>query len=516
MKIQLPEYIEVLDTRDNNNDLKTIRYKNKFIHSLYNPLKEAEKELERYDINQYDVIIVFGLGMGYILTALSYKLKKKNTKIIAIESEKYFSRFIPFKKQDNIILFFNENSDKVCNILFSFLNQYSLKKILFIELNSLMDINRDYYNDIKNKIKIHLEQKVADVTTTTYCTEQWLFNSFINFRFLKKHIFINNLKNKFNNSTGLLVSSGPSIEEDIQYIKSFKGIIFSLPPSVNYLLKNNIIPDFIILGDSNYYNHYHLMRARNLNIPLLADLSIHYTLLKAWNGPIILFSYNILGLEFFYKNHNVGYVPQGGTVASVAVSAMKYLGFQNIVLSGQDFAYKDFKLHVKGSGYEYFHIKKINRFKSLFNLNFELIKKNKLEYKNGKIVDHKLKLYKDWFEKLIKTININIIDNKASISGENKKEEILFKQTASISIEKDLVELKKDLKKMQIYLKDSQDDFLENLKNNKQIYNLVKGFAGQDFLKIEQGLDIKKEEFFQNMKTAFEKIEWLIEYNLRE
>lgn len=518
MKFQLPEYIEIVDTRDKKNNLKTIKYKDKFLHSPYNPLKEAEEELKKYpDCNKYESIIIFGLGMGYILDALENKLHNKNIKIIGIEYEKNFQYFIKGKQYNNPVTFiFHEDRDRVCSFLFEHFNKIPLKKILFIELKPLIEINIDYYQYIKEKIKTWLQQKVADLTTTVYFNEQWLFNSFINLYNLKNFILINELKNRFIHKTALLVSSGPTAEEDINFIKNFKGYIFCLPPSVNYLLKNNVSPDFIILGDSNFNNIYHLKKAFKLNLLLMTDLSVHYSLLSKWNGSLILFNYNIPGFEYIYNRLKIDYIPQGGTIASSAITIMKYMGFNKILLCGQDFAYKDYKLHIKGSGYELYHLYRNTKFKNKNNLNFELIKDNQCEYQDGKIIDHKLKLYREWFYKLIESLNISIENKDHYINY--KKEKLRLNLREKFTLKKELTDLLKKLKSLQVMDvtdKAAVEKFMRDLETDKELYELIKGFNFQLFLKINRGLKVDREEFFNNIILSLDKIKWLVNYNLQ-
>ena len=83
---------------------------------------------------------------------------------------------------------------------------------------------------------------------------------------------------------GLLLSSGPSLEDADEIIKGFKGISFCLAPSLNYVLSKNIIPDYVILGDSKFENLLHVSGALSRKINLICDLSIHPALLALWQG----------------------------------------------------------------------------------------------------------------------------------------------------------------------------------------------------------------------------------------
>lgn len=514
MKIQLPDYVEILNTRDKSNNLKTLRYKDKFLHSPYNPLLEAERELSEYNIDDYKVFVIFGFGMGYILDVLRDKIKSNKVKIIIVEYEKSFQYFIDQKETGDITFLFNIDIEKVVKKIFSIIKNISMKNVLFLEINSLMDINISYYNEIQKQIKVFYQQKVANITTTAYYSEQWLFNSFINIKNLKNVYLINEYQKKFKGVQGLLVSSGPSLEDDVEYIKEFKGVIFSLPPSVNFLLKNNIRPDYIILGDSNYYNHYHLRQAFGFNIPILIDVSIHYTILSKWKGPLIIFSYNTPGLEFFFKKYSIDYIPQGGTVACTALSAMSYMGIRDVILSGQDFAYKDVKLHVKGSGYEKYHLNRINKFTSICKMNYELIKDNKFEFIEDKIIDHKLKLYKDWFYKLVHYLKINIETKDKILSGFKIKIDV--NKLSDISLKKDFEDIMEKFNKIEFYMNKDINDFIEYIIKDEMLYNLLNSFAPQQFLKIKQKHEIDNDEFFLEIKNAINKIKWLAAYNLRD
>ena len=188
-------------------------------------------------------------------------------------------------------------------------------------------------------------------------------------------------------------------------------------------------------------------------------------------------NYEIPGFEYIYNRFKIDYIPQGGTVASPAVTLMKYMGFNKIILSGQDFAYEDYKLHVKGSGYEKHNINRNTRLKNYNNLNFELIKDNRCEYIDGKIIDYKLKLYREWFNKLLKILDISIKEKDYNINY--KKEKLNVKLKEGIHLDKELNDLLSKLENIQIKDVIGVERFLNDLKSDKEIYELIKGFNYQ-------------------------------------
>lgn len=58
-----------------------------YLHSVYNPEKEADQIIEKYaeDINKKNVFLILGLGFGYHVNSLIKKLNTKRATIIVIE-----------------------------------------------------------------------------------------------------------------------------------------------------------------------------------------------------------------------------------------------------------------------------------------------------------------------------------------------------------------------------------------------------------------------------------------------
>ena len=52
------------------NDLPTLRYQGRLLHSLYDPIAEAEKLVVPLVEAGPELIVLFGLGLGYHLNAL--------------------------------------------------------------------------------------------------------------------------------------------------------------------------------------------------------------------------------------------------------------------------------------------------------------------------------------------------------------------------------------------------------------------------------------------------------------
>ncbi len=515
-----PEYINIIPGRTKKN-IVTVQYKGKFLHSQYNPLKEAEIEISRYkNIENKNIIFILGAGLGYILYPLLKKINK-NCKIIIIEKENYFKDYIKknFSNYLNLIKFINTD-EEIENLILN-LKEIELDNILFIENKILLSIEKEYYQRIKNKILSLLKNYIANITTTAYFSKIWLKNILLNTANISEKIsLINYYKDTFTNETVLFISASPFVEENIKFIRNFKGYIFALAPAVNYLIKNNISPHFIITTDSNFSNLYHLLPfLHNKKLTLITDLSIHPVVFKNWKSKIILIDLNFPPTQIFKLTYGeIGYIPEGGTVASSALFIFKYLGIKNIILIGQDFKYMGFKTHITGSGYDNFYLLRNNKYNTLINYNFNIIINNKLKkLKNFQTTDSKMDMYKNWFLKTLNTLsdNINFIYNLKSVPNNiEKKNKFIFSPLKTNSIKlKNIV--KNYYQKIEyIDINVNIDSLLEIINKDIIIYNLFTMAMYQEFLQYKKRI-ISEEEFIKKFSKNKKYILNLLSYILK-
>jgi len=73
--------LEILKSRDGN---YTAKLENKQIHSVYKPISEAKKLMKSLDLENKDIIVQLGFGLGYYTKELLSVVGKK-TKLFIIE-----------------------------------------------------------------------------------------------------------------------------------------------------------------------------------------------------------------------------------------------------------------------------------------------------------------------------------------------------------------------------------------------------------------------------------------------
>lgn len=122
-----------------------------YLHSMYNPQKEAQAFAEKHEatLKKKNKIIILGLGFGYHVEEVAKELNKQGEyKILVIEPNadlvKLFQATRPFLDSNIEIMSFNEAKDYYLNEDFTnFLRQ----KPGIIKLDTSFNINRSFFKE---------------------------------------------------------------------------------------------------------------------------------------------------------------------------------------------------------------------------------------------------------------------------------------------------------------------------------------------------------------------------------
>ena len=212
----------------------------------------------------------------------------------------------------------------------------------------------------------------------------------------------------------VLVASGPSLDKNIMQLKIAKGKAFliAVDSSLKALLQYDIIPDLFVTVDGMKLNA-HFTDSRVAAIPVVCNLSGVATVIE-----------NHRGIQFFVNDMNphinnilnpvnkqIPTVMSGGSVANTAFSLAELLGFERIIMVGQDLAYTDNKTHASGT------------VRGAMNLDISREEYVEVEGYYGGAVrsSYEFSLYLDWFQKELELrpeiTMINATEGGAKIRG---------------------------------------------------------------------------------------------------
>ena len=327
--------------------------------SLHNPngaAEESKKIVSGIDKKEdTDAIrIVYGFGLGYLVDEMAQDI---NGKIIVYEPDINILRLVFAIAQVDAL--FKDNvficSDK--KTFSKHVAKYA-KSDCIMTLNTLPSYRKIYKDDIDELVKIAQRAKgeiIASENTYFYSAPLALKNTFLNLKYLSENVCISDLKDIYKGKTALCLSAGPSLRKNIEIIKENrdKFIIFAVNPTLKLLKEYDIMPDFVVAIEANDVSK----QLTNINMEecyLITEAFSSNSLLKIKTKKTISYISNQNFLNYWVRDclELTDEVFSQGTVSYTAFMSAYIMGFDKIILCGQDLAYADGNCYAKGSQFD--------------------------------------------------------------------------------------------------------------------------------------------------------------------
>lgn len=159
-------------------------------------------------------------------------------------------------------------------------------------------------------------------------------------------------KNKINQYAAILVSAGPSLDSNIRELAAAKGHIFiiAVDTAIRPLLQAGIRPDLFITVDP-VKDLFLFEQDGASTIPLVLSLNVRRGISQIHKGRHF-YAVNFGNYMSEIMNHyNKKIIPLngGGSVATDAFVLLNKMGFNTVILVGQDLAYPGNRSHAKAA-----------------------------------------------------------------------------------------------------------------------------------------------------------------------
>lgn len=429
------------------------------LSSTVAPLTQALRSLQAQKISATDLVAVIGLGNPHLIYEVHKNLEPGQILLLIDEHPELI-----FPLWDGILepvmdvpgrhLFLGHSA---LNLLWNYLESLPVERVSGIRIfrnTASTSLNEMYYGELEVKIRKILSSKMSDLLTKFEFERIWVRNTFVNtanFPDSKNpRTRVELLKEKFANTPAMLVSAGPSLRSQCEWISKVrdKVFLFSCDTSLKALLKFGIIPDGVITLDAQTHSFFHFMGAESSNVPLFADLVSSPPILRSQKFSKIVHSLTakyVVDASGELKREvtagsktaekilgTIGDIQSGGSVATTAFDLLRNLGCKPIFLVGQDLAYSGREIHSTGTHHNEKWLTLLNRTQSLERINEMIIRKRDTRLVpsagGGEVLtDYVLDLYRHWFEESFQTLdfpvyNVNVrgarIENCENVSIE--------------------------------------------------------------------------------------------------
>ncbi len=289
----------------------------------------------------------------------------------------------------------------------------------------------------------------------------------------------------------VLVASGPFLEEADDRLRELgeKMPVISLLPSVSYLVRRGITPDFVVSTDAGFWNRYRLFSAltslktgssstagrleerhfrneektsdikqeytdnnsshKNIphgtvfpsadagsaRIPLIAALSVDGSIIRMWPGDVYVFTHGLpVEMEMKKTASRLLTVPMQGTSAIVMILIARIMGFSPLYLAGFDFAVQGLKDHHRGAGFDEYLDARTSRFETRHTFAAERLRGHlpivETDGTGSRIfTTPALKLYRNWLEQELDLNDLLRLNRGLPVAG--LKEEYPYENRSS-------------------------------------------------------------------------------------
>ncbi|WP_343186127.1 motility associated factor glycosyltransferase family protein [Anoxynatronum sibiricum] len=315
-----------------------------YYHSRYDPEKEGITWAANHATPGVETYIVFGMGFGYHIDALS--MMARGAKIIVIESDpRLLMRCLHEKSLEallsnpSISIHLVTQLPAIASTISLYANEANAKlliyppalKILDPSLNSLKEILHQYQHQLTN-----INQDL----------------SFLHRNFAENILHCDGYAAELNqilkNVPLILVSAGPSLDHTIHTIHEAKryALVLSVGRATKALLKEGITPDFTMITDGQSFVYRNQLQGLGLEIPLIGlSTCDQNAFLRHQGSRLMVFQKGHPPAEHTASQLGLPLNETGGSVATAALDVAIRWGCNPIILTGQDLALLNGQTH---------------------------------------------------------------------------------------------------------------------------------------------------------------------------
>lgn len=396
-------------------------------HSRYNPVKEAEKQIQGLYEGQSQIMIM-GFGLGYATEYLIKSIPEDilNCQINIIEPDpKIFLLALQNRdlttiiSDDRVSFYVGMTVDEVGDIWNASVNWPTINDFCFIDHPPTVNRFKEYSERLIEKVKYLCNKNKGNLVTMMYSGYEFHTNNFANLANIFELPGVERLFGKFKNVPVVIVAAGPSLDKNVHLLNEIKGKfpIIAVDTALRQLISHGIKPDIVCAADSSYENSLDFVGVENeTDVILAVEPMTHPDIIKAFKGPKMVMSFGN-GLVPLYSNFRepVGTLVCWGSIATTVFDLARRMGANPIIFIGQDLAFQDGRLHARGSYSDDILYDKVNQYSSIEHEAANYINtKGKFRYKgsDGSILytDYGMKMYRDWFEDQFRQTDTTIIN----------------------------------------------------------------------------------------------------------
>ncbi len=342
-----------------------------WIHSRYDPIREAEDQIARLGLEPVDSVFIFGFGLGYPLLAAVRRGHSTNL-IVAVERDPAVFRAAlenvdlgDFFRHREAILVVGVDSDRVFDSFDDQTSRVFCGSVKVFTHPATARAFPSYSKGLARSVDEFMRHGSVSIRSALYLSRISLRNRLDNLADYVTGVDLRSLEGRFRGRPGILVGAGPSLQQNVEDLRRARGraVVIAVSTSLRMLLGRGIRPDLTAIID------YHAISRRyfedipsDVAPPIVCDAKANTEAIESYAGRRIFGNDYLLNSLMGDDARDRGDLTAGATVAHAAFNLLAALGCDPIILVGMDLSYPGGLHHVGGTAIQDQQFAETNRF----------------------------------------------------------------------------------------------------------------------------------------------------------
>jgi len=200
--------------------------------------------------------------------------------------------------------------------------------------------------------KIAIQNYASSRATYQKFGFEWTKNILFNISKSIDTYSLKELRNRFADVSAVVIGAGPSLAEDIEYVRKLKdhALLIAAGSSIQSLKHFGIAPHLIVLMDGSEVNKK-IYGEDTKEVPFLYSPQSQYEIVES-RGAYAVHTYlknDIISPYFMATTEDDPSFASSHSVTSTAIQAAVYMGCKEIIFTGQDLSYPDNQVYAPGA-----------------------------------------------------------------------------------------------------------------------------------------------------------------------
>lgn len=322
------------------------------LNSKYYPQREAEEWAKQFRLTSISQMVnLFGMGNMMFAKALRKQGNESMILIVYEPSIEIFDYMMQTEdvaglvgQKNTILLVDLLNGDDIYGVLGTLLTWANVQDAILTFSPQYEKVFPEIYEKHKRAVEDGKIRAIKNSNTEAHFAKDMVKNNLCSMVKMKEGHMLFQYENRFDKDVPvIIVAAGPSLDLNIEKLRLAQGraIIIATDTAMRDLNKYDIRPDFMITVDPRKPADY-MEDEKCRDIPLFCGDIANRAILEHHRGRKIFIELSDPLKELFPPNVWADVdVGRGGSVATAAFSVCVSLKMKNIIMVGQDLAYRN-------------------------------------------------------------------------------------------------------------------------------------------------------------------------------